>query len=240
MHSSSVRSTWVLVAALASGCGTKAPSVDETIGQYRARVEPKIAVAERVGKALPALSADGIKLSGPKLSLTYLSHSGDPPKQIGNAAVVYAADLADVTTYGNVELRVTDAELKPVVNNCAAILRKKSMAKGNVLLEETMSGSRVAKYLPICAALQYLVVINPRTVVKPTLDEKSKTFNPGIFRGDVLVFDASSGASLGGFRVDLTQAADTVKVKAGGEVEIGFITEVGAAIRDGLKKHAGG
>jgi hypothetical protein len=226
---------------LAIGCGKKDLSVDEAIKQYGAKVESKLATAEAIGKALPSLKEEGVKIDGPAPTLTKVIGVPDHSRrQMGNATMVYSADLADVTTLGKVPFRVDDSAFQNVLNHCGAILRK-----GTRTSTKRTDKPMDALHIQVCAEIKYLIVINP-TVDEPSTNVKAKTYMPGIFRAEVLFFDLDTRDFLGGFWIFNTQkgddAAGTIKTRSSnlaGEVDGRFQSQIRFALDRDLKKYAG-
>lgn len=234
----------VLMIALTVACGKKEPSADEALKQYRSKVEPKLANAEAIGKALPAIKEEAVKLDGPPPTLTQIIGFTDrSQKQMGNATLVYASDLADVTTLGKVDFRVDNAEFQNVLNQCGALLRKGTAPKDS--FGKTVEHGE-ALYLQVCADLKYLIVLKPTTLEGPTTNTKTKVFTPGVFRGEVLFFNLDTRAFLGGFSLNFTQRGDsdgetitTQESDLPAAVRGRFLGQIRYELNQALKKHAG-
>jgi hypothetical protein len=152
---------------------------DYYLGQYAAKVEPKIAAIEKLAAKLPPpVAKDGLKLDK------------EPPLTTKSVGIVHAEDLRSISESGHVAYRVDGSD---AVNHCASIVRRKSKSASSSPLSD-------------CAGWDFVLVVRESSVTEPaaagtTRDPGKVThfFSPGTVRGDALLFHVDGGRLLGGF-----------------------------------------
>jgi hypothetical protein len=183
-----MRAALVVLGVVSCGC--------ESVGDVVKEQKPGV---EKTFAALHALS-DKVALA-PPLEKAELTKPAVPIALDGegfNAMFVYAEDLATPGKAADVALRTLDS--LPLLQ-CGSLLETQHLFNDTV----TRVSPSVAKgTLEACARLRYALVIRLQEYVRPMLSLETKQFAPGKYRADVLVFDLSNGAVLGGFPVVAT------------------------------------
>jgi hypothetical protein len=213
----------IVLAGLLVACGDKEPTLDDVIKTYVPPVEPMLTVLEKIAKApLPAATGTISLAGGPPL---IVSSYIDGPKLVGNAAMAFYADLADLGTYGSVdELRTSDYS---VVNDCWRVARKGEQA-ARAGAQASAPWPQVARdWLKRCSLMRYLVVMKVTTLQGTKYVDKEQ-FGGGFATADVLVFDLKTGAYLGG--VQAAAESSTVTRDPAGDLRNKFYDAVRSAI----------
>lgn len=188
-------------AIIAVGCGgggSSGPSNAEVLKKHGEGVEKLFAVAEGLRGNLPAIPSG--KIDAPALDVII--------DGTGNALLVHAEDLADLTVVPTLDVRVSGTGF---LNDCAAFVRKQAFADGTKVQE-----GHLKQKLPSCDAATHIVVVQHRDHSMPTVDVGSETYVAGSARGAVFVFDAETGANVGGFDYDI-KTPDVIEFRQGYE-----------------------
>ena len=176
------------LALAVTGC----ESVDDAIDKQRPAVQQtftRLTALEAKVKAAPPVAQPGVKPTDPPLRL-------DGPA--ANALFVYAEDLAQPGQIAQVALRTLDS--LPLAQ-CGSLLTTKHLFADTVT---RVSPSLATSYLETCSKLRYALVIRITGYLRPELSLETKQFAPGKYEAEVLVFDVTNGAQLGGFKVAAT------------------------------------
>jgi hypothetical protein len=235
------------------GCG---PYIHEVNEQHRKAVEARLALIKNVGAALAkAPPLDSAIPTSAKLSLT-LHHF---PRPTDNATIIYAEDFRNLDELGLVRNRMPQATL---VSECSAALhteRHPWNPLAHASVPGGFSGYRARGIYPVCAKLEYLVVIRTRAFApvsvdaptanpgdaaasKPGASSPSQSFLGGYLDAEVLIFELGSARLVGGFGFEAesssTQKAQRSAGAARHALEADFARRVLAALEEGLAKHA--
>ncbi len=165
-----------------TGCPSE--SLDDVLARRRAGVEATFAsirAAQAAVLALPPVTEAALATAGPKLDLRT------------NAAFVHVEDLAAPGEAKGLPVRTFDSQ---ALLHCSSLLTKKTFFDP---LHPRVSVKAADATLGRCVDLRYLLVIRGARYESPTADEEQRTFTPGTFEGDVVVFDLSSRRAVGGF-----------------------------------------
>jgi hypothetical protein len=81
-----------------------------------------------------------------------------------------------------------------------------SLCKGYVTNQTVTDDS--AKYLEECSKLEYVAVVRTRSFTKPTINMQAKSYDPGKFSGEVLVFSLPKGELSASYSVEATNSEE--------------------------------
>ena len=183
-----VRKKWLLLLPwLLLGC----ESVPDVIAKHRSGVERNFARIQALQPRLVAVEPR----TAPKMKSAplVLEQSG---KAESNAMFIYAKDVPKPGDGKAVHLRTLDSA--PLLQ-CGSLLGKQSYF-GDAFTRPVPSV--VESYLSACERLKYVLVIRLIEFTPPELSLESKKFVSGRYQAEVLAFDLSDGALLGGFLVN--------------------------------------
>lgn len=176
----------LLVVGLA-GCPSE--SLDDVLARRRPAVEQAFAaMATAAGPVAAAPEQAAASLAPPEVPLDLRR----------TAAFVHLEDLAAPGTPKALPVRTLDAE---VLLHCGALLSKKTFFQP---LNPRVNVKAADAALGRCVELRYLLVIRGRRYAAPVADELQKLFAPGVFEGDVVVYDLAASRVLGGFPFSVT------------------------------------
>lgn len=177
-----MRKLALLLPLLLAACG---PSADDLINEYRPQAEPRMAAVAGVAKAAAAHSAE---LAEPSVQLTF----GD-----GRDAAIVHLELLD-----------EDPKTKPdldfhIVNFWLEFPRDCLAGRADFDIDADAVRSGFDQLL----ALKYLVVIRTRLFAAPVSTD-DKSFSPGLWQGEVLVYEIEGAKLLGGYSVSAGNDAE--------------------------------
>jgi hypothetical protein len=174
------------------------------------------------------ISSSGITLDGPPIANGPFPYGDEMPAKPINITFLHAKAVGKISTpsYGDVNVHA----IQDILTDCAGLVRNQKFVRSS-------SASQAAKYLKTCSELRYVLVLRTVTAVKPTEDLKAKTYTPGQFYGDALLFGLPSGKFLGSFLINVS-ASSTNDQKAG-DTDLAYNHAVENQVVAGLKKYAG-
>lgn len=169
--------------------GCPAESLDDVLARRRPAVEQAFAALSAAAGPVAGAPAQGeASLAAPEVKLDLRT----------NAAFVHAEDLAAPGAPRPLPVRTLDAE---VLLHCGSLLAKKTFFQP---LNPRVNVKAADAALGRCVALRYLLVIRGRRYAAPVADELQQRFAPGVFEGDVVVYDLVTKQVLGGFPFSVT------------------------------------
>ncbi|MFZ5446299.1 MAG: hypothetical protein ACOZQL_40300 [Myxococcota bacterium] len=178
-----------LLGLVLSGC----ESVDDVVAKRRAGVEKTFAALSALA---PKVKDAPLPSRVAALEVPLVLESGG--KGESNAMFVYAADLAKPGAAAPVNLRTLDSV--PLLQ-CGSLLEKK-VYFGNPPSRPVPSVT--GQYLAACERLRYALVIREVAFVEPKLQLELRHFDKGRLDLEVLAFDLTNGALVGGYAVSAT------------------------------------
>jgi hypothetical protein len=167
---------------LLAGC----ESLSDVLDKHRAPVQHQFAVLQALGPRLKSAEVTLPAALTPPLVLEGAA---------SNAMFLYAEDLAQPGFAKPVNLRTLDSA--PLLQ-CGSLLTKQLYVTDPL---KTPSPSGADALLSACARLRYALVIRERSFTPPHLALESRSFTPGSYSADVLAFDVTSGALVGGYSI---------------------------------------
>ncbi len=163
-------------------------SVTDVIAKHRAGVEKNLTRIQALQPRVAA--AEPITTAKVKAAPVVLEGSGSTES---NAMFIYADDLPKPGQAQAVRLRTLNSV--PLLQ-CGALLAKQTYFNDSI----TRPMPSVAQsYLTACERLKYVLIIREVEFAPPQLSLETRKFSTGVYRGEVLAFDLSSGDLLGGF-----------------------------------------
>ncbi|MBK8207322.1 MAG: hypothetical protein IPK87_11130 [Planctomycetes bacterium] len=181
-----MRKLLLLCCLLLSACG---PSSEEVVAEYRGRAEPRMARMAEIA-ATAAVHKDEFKAPAPAEKLRFAGDSG-------NAGLVMVEELdTNPETRPGLDFHV-DTFWLDYSRDCLA---------GNA--GDAPEGVRLA--FDKLLALKYVVIVRERLYAAPVASDE-KSFIPGTWEADVLVYEIEKAELLGGWSVSATNS-DTVDV----------------------------
>lgn len=221
----------LVLCGLAGGC-KKDPQaeLERTLAPYKAGAATRI---ERLKALAPSMKA-AAPTAGDSIAL-----EGGGPVSVGpaatfdaiNAGYLYEEDLGDVASPNTKAPFPVDRDM--LFGKCGAQLAGQGF---------TPAHQQVQLYKN-CGNAKYAVLVRTAKSQAPVVNDKEKTFTPGMVAGEVHVWNLDSGKRLGGFRFSVA-SDDRVKVDtrglAGGSYEVSndLAIKMDRAIKDGLAKFA--
>jgi hypothetical protein len=204
------------------GCTKK--TLDEVISEHKTALEAKFQEIHQLEPTVAAAdrnASDTLASPPPAIVLE--------PESKANAAVIHVEDLKDPAAQASVALRTLRTKQ---LGECGSILRKK---KYLTTLSDPIP-KVAASYFEQCEAVRYLFVLRTFEHEAPqALDDKS--FTPGRFEGDILVYELATKKSLGGFKISVKSSAtvtvvgDQTSDRLGGDFEANVFVAIDDAIR---------
>lgn len=178
-------------------------SVPDVIAKHRSGVEKTFARIQALQPRVAAVEPG----TAPKMKSAplVLEQSG---KAESNAMFIYAEDVPQPGEAKAVHLRTLDSA--PLLQ-CGSLL---ATQRYFVDAFTRPVPSVVESYLTACERLKYVLVIRLIEFVPPQLSLETKKFVSGRYQAEVLAFDLSDGALLGGFVVD-AKNEDSVMLRDG-------------------------
>lgn len=163
-------------------------SFTDVIAKHRAGVEKNFTRIQALQPRVAA--AEPITTAKVKPAPVVLEGSGTTES---NAMFIYADDLQRPGEARPVRLRTLDSV--PLLQ-CGSLLSRQTYFNDSITrpMPSTVEG-----YLTACERLKYVLVIREVEFAPPQLSLETKKFSTGVYRGEVLAFDLSSGELLGGF-----------------------------------------
>lgn len=211
-------------------CGCKSDSVADVVTNYQPGVEKTFSAIQALApkvKGFPELTE--AKVEPPAVPLLIEKPKSDED----NAMFLYADDLTKPGEAREVALRSLDT---------VPLLQCGSLLSAGTLFEipiKVTSPSVAKSYLSACERLRFVLVIRGHEFKAPVSGVGDTKFVSGLFRGDVLAFDLSTGTALGGFPV-VAKNDEDVTVVAGEDQDQRLLHNLEAAIykslRDGARK----
>ena len=105
--------------------------------------------------------------------------------------------------------------------------------------KKSRSSTAGAKNLKECSELKVLAVVRKVSFTKPAADRKTKTYSPGEFAGEVLVFNIDDAAPLGGFRVTAKTPDSLDKVPESADVDDSLLRTINQSFIESVKLKLG-
>lgn len=99
--------------------------------------------------------------------------------------------------------RLPEAGEVPVQSNVLSICASR-LEKPQAQTADTTQSD--VDWLEECAALEYVAVVRPRKVGLPKVNLATKTFTPGSYEGDMLLFELASGEIKGRYPLNITNS----------------------------------
>ena len=163
-------------------------SMEDVIAKHRPATEEvfrKLKALDTPAQTTPPLTEDRVKIDGERVVL-----EGED----SNALFILAYDLRAPESASD---EPTGARRAFIVKGCGELLRG----------EFRGAPPGATAFFKQCSAAKFAFVLRTTNEMQPMLiDEKS--FRPGVFEGEVLLFRLADGALLGGFRVFAESSAE--------------------------------
>lgn len=173
------------VLAMLSACE---PSMEEVITKHRPATETVFGKLKALDTAVwnaPPLGEDRVKIDSERVVLE---------GKDSNALFILAYDLRAPESASDEQIGARRAF---TVKGCGELLRG----------EFHGAPAGAAGFLTECGRAKYVFVLRTTTEIRPLLIDE-KTFQPGVYEGDVLLYRLADGALLGGFRVSGESSAE--------------------------------
>lgn len=202
---------------VALGCSSKAkPTADPKFDDYVKATKDKLGKLDRIKAAVaaaPAVSEDKI----------------EPDAKKGNWTIL-ATDQLDKLDGCFSDAKICGPEWT-LLQTCKDDAKKTA--------EEVAAQYGGTANLKECSELKLIAVVRKVSFTKPTADRKSKTYSPGEFVGEVLVFELDSAKPLGGFRVTAKTPESLDKVPESADVDDSLMQTIKQSFIQGVKLKIG-
>jgi hypothetical protein len=210
-------------------CACKSESVSDVVAKHQPGVEKIFATLRALGpKVVATEELTAAKVEAPAAPLLLEKPKSDED----NAMFVYADDLENPAQAApGVMLRTLDS--LPLLH-CGALISNGTLF-GSAM--KVTSPSVAKGYLSACERLRFVLVIRGREFKAPQPAQGDTKFVSGLFRADVLAFDLSTGASLGGFPVS-AKNDEQVNMVAGEDQGQRLLHNLEAAIFEAVREGA--
>jgi len=211
------RFAWMTAALVTLSCGGKTkPTVDPQFDDHVKATKDKIAKLDKIKAAVAAAAP----ITEDKL---------EPAAKKGNWTILATDQLAQL------DACFSDAKI------CGPewTLLKTCQDDAKKTAEEVAAQYGGTANLKACSELKLLAVVRKVSFTKPSADRKAKTYSPGEFVGEVLVFDIDSAANLGGFRVTAKTPESLDKVPEGADVDDSLLRTINQSFIEGVKLKLG-
>lgn len=206
----------------------KSESVADVAAKYRPGVEKGFAAIHALEpKVQAAAELTEARVEPPATPLLIEKPKSDED----NAMFIYAEDLPRPGEATPVALRSLDSV--PLLQ-CGSLLSVGTLY-GTAI--KVTSPSVAKGYLSACERLRFVLVIRTREFKAPVSGTGETKFVSGLFRADVVAFDLSTGAFLGGFPVSAKNDED-VTIVAGEDQGQRLLRNLEAAIYESLREGA--
>jgi hypothetical protein len=208
---------WMVTVLLALGCSSKAkPTADPKFDDYVKATKDKLGKLDKIKAAV----ATAAPITEDKL---------EPAATKGNWTIL-ATDQLD-----KLEACFSDAKI------CGPewTLLKSCQDDAKKTAQEVAEQYGGAQNLKACSELTLLAVVRKVSFTKPTADMKTKTYSPGEFVGEVLVYEIDSAKYLGGFRVTSKTPDSLDKVLQSADVDDSLLQTIKQGFIQGVKLKLG-
>lgn len=165
-----------LVVAVALACKKAKPGLSPAAAAQVEKLKPEVKL-----KLTQVASLESKTKSVPHTS------TDEPPTTVVSPAIIDESRLANPAKSSSDAIEFHDSLL--------------SVCKSNA--EATSLKDDDVQWLERCSKLETVAVVRQRNFVRPEVDERTKTFKPGKFEGDVLVFHLPSAELRGRFALDV-------------------------------------